>query len=77
MRAGGNEQLYSGINDTYCLNSHTVFNLQTVQKFTHILKKLDKVNCARLRRPYVGLGGSVKVMGECSVSQLILGVMRF
>ena len=39
--------------------------------------KLDKVNCARLRRPYVGLGGSVKVMGECSVSQLILGVMRF
>ena len=39
--------------------------------------ELDKVNCARLRRPYVGLGGSVKVMGECSVSQLILGVMRF
>ena len=39
--------------------------------------ELDKVKCARLRRPYVGLGGSVKVMGECSVSQLILGDMRF
>ena len=42
-----------------------------------MVEKLDKVNCARLRRPYVGLGGSVKVMGESSVSQLILGVMRF
>ena len=39
--------------------------------------KLDRVNCARLRRPYGGLGGSVWVMGEWSVSQWILGVMRF
>ena len=29
--------------------------------------KLDRVNCARLRRPYGGLGGSVWVMGEWSV----------
>ena len=39
--------------------------------------KLDRVNCARLRRPYGGLGGSLEVMGEWSVSQWILGVMRF
>ena len=41
------------------------------------IHKLDRVNCARLRRPYGGLGGSVWVMGEWSVSQWILGVMRF
>ena len=40
-------------------------------------RELDIVNCARLRRPYGGLGGSVWVMGEWSVSQWILGVMRF
>ena len=40
-------------------------------------------NCARLRRPYGKMGGlggfgeSVWVMGEWSVSQWILGVMRF
>ena len=39
--------------------------------------KLDRVNCVRLRRPYGGLGGSVLVMGEWSVSQWILGVMSF
>ena len=39
--------------------------------------KLDKVNCARLRRPYGGLGGYVYVMGEWLVSQWILAVMRF
>ena len=48
-----------------------------LKELSYHIKKLDKANCARLRRPYVGLGGSVKVMGECSVSQLILGVMRF
>ena len=39
--------------------------------------KVDRVNCARLRGPYGGLGGSVLVMGEWSVSQWILGVMSF
>ena len=40
-------------------------------------------NCARLRRSYGkmgglgGSGGSMWVMGEWSVSQWILGVMRF
>ena len=34
-------------------------------------------NCARHRRLHGGLGGSVWVMGEWSVSQWILGVMRF
>ena len=29
--------------------------------------RLDIVNCARLRRPYGGLDGSVWVMGEWSV----------
>ena len=34
---------------------------------TSRLLKLDKVNCARLRWPYGGLGGSVQAMGEWSV----------
>ena len=37
-------------------------------------------NCARLRRPFGkmgGLGASMWVMSEWSVSQWILGVMRF
>ena len=41
----------------------------SLSQFVRMLVKLDIVNCARLRRPYGGLGGSVWVMGEWSVGQ--------
>ena len=42
---------------------------QTNQQQANI--ELDRVNCARLRRPYGGLGGSVKVMDEKSVRKYL------
>ena len=41
------------------------------------MEKLDRVNCARLRRPYGGWVGLSMVMGEWSVRQWIVGVINF
>ena len=45
------------------------------QVFIYVKTRQSKL--CETQKPYVGLGGSVKVMGECSVSQWILGVIRF